>query len=112
MADADIKPLYAVKDVVEAACDHLPAALADDVRAIARMVPKADKDRFFRDRRVASWVMIADTLGKGKDSEAGRLLHDMGEGDGIDARSITREIGRFRKRHRWYKILTFCRRMN
>ena len=61
-----LKPLYTVKDVVEAACDHLPPALADDLRAVARLVPEADARRFFRERRVASWAMIADSLGEGE----------------------------------------------
>lgn len=104
-----IKPLYTVEAVFDEACALLPPALAAELREAQKLIDQKAAKRFFRQRRVASWAMIGDTLGN--DSEAGRLLYDLGEGDGIDAASISTEIGRFRRRGlRWNKKLTFCLR--
>ena len=114
MADAPLKPLYSVNDVVEAACELLPPLLADDVRKIARMVPKADKDQFFQDRKLASWVMVSDILGDGQDEEAGRIIAGSGDAGDNDAASVAKAIRRFRnhrRRGRWDKFLTFCLRL-
>ena len=104
-----MKPLYAVEAVFDEACALLPPALAGELREAQKLIDQKAAKRFFRQRRVASWALVADTLGN--DSEAGRLLYDLGEGDGIDATSIATEIGRFRRRGlRWNKKLTFCLR--
>ena len=108
MANVHLKPFYTVDDVIEAACEQLAdqPALADELRLVRRLVDPVKAKRFFRERRVASWAMVAETLGN--ECAAGRQLEALEEGDGIDAESITREIQRFRKRgNRWQKKLTF-----
>ena len=113
MANVHLKPLYTVDDVIEAACENLAdhPALVADLRLLRRLVDPVKAKQFFRKRRVASWAMMAELIGN--ESEAAVALQALEEGDGIDARSITREIQRFRKRgRRWQKELTFAATKN